>query len=171
RGAAPRSLSGTSPNGGTAHQQGGKKCGPIREARSPAESRGGPARLHSGRRNGRPYRGGAGHVAGDAAQQPRSCAFGLVVGLRGEGAASGPMPGAAWPSFSSPVNSLGGTLDNAPALLLDPHPRGARSPRDEVSLMPDPTPSHPASDRNLLFGILALQMDFIGRDALIAAMR
>jgi Flp pilus assembly protein TadD/tRNA A-37 threonylcarbamoyl transferase component Bud32 len=31
--------------------------------------------------------------------------------------------------------------------------------------MPDP-----AADRNLLFGILALQMDFIGRDALIAAM-
>jgi hypothetical protein len=33
-----------------------------------------------------------------------------------------------------------------------------------------PTPSRPASDRNLLFGILALQMDFISRDALIAAM-
>jgi hypothetical protein len=31
------------------------------------------------------------------------------------------------------------------------------------------TPSASA-DRNLLFGILALQMDFIGRDALIAAM-
>src|SRR5262249_54537867 len=52
----------------------------------------------------------------------------------------------------------------------DPHPRGARPPRDEVQPMPDPTPSRPASDRNLLFGILALQMDFIGRDALIAAM-
>ena len=36
--------------------------------------------------------------------------------------------------------------------------------------MPDSAPSRPASDRNLLFGILALQMDFIGRDALIAAM-
>src|SRR5262245_38589183 len=36
--------------------------------------------------------------------------------------------------------------------------------------MPDPAPYHPASDRNLLFGLLALQMDFIGRDALIAAM-
>jgi hypothetical protein len=36
--------------------------------------------------------------------------------------------------------------------------------------MTDPTPSRPASDRNLLFGILALQLDFIGRDALIAAM-
>jgi serine/threonine-protein kinase len=36
--------------------------------------------------------------------------------------------------------------------------------------MPDPTPSRPASDRNLLFGILALQMDFISRAALIAAM-
>jgi tetratricopeptide (TPR) repeat protein/tRNA A-37 threonylcarbamoyl transferase component Bud32 len=33
--------------------------------------------------------------------------------------------------------------------------------------MPDP---HAAADRNLLFGVLALQMDFIGRDALIAAM-
>jgi serine/threonine protein kinase len=30
--------------------------------------------------------------------------------------------------------------------------------------------SQPAADRNLLFGILALQMDFISRDALIAAM-
>jgi serine/threonine-protein kinase len=30
--------------------------------------------------------------------------------------------------------------------------------------------SQPAADRNLLFGILALQMDFIGRDDLIAAM-
>jgi hypothetical protein len=36
--------------------------------------------------------------------------------------------------------------------------------------MPESTPSRPASDRNLLFGILALQLDFIGRDALIAAM-
>src|SRR5438552_2463525 len=30
--------------------------------------------------------------------------------------------------------------------------------------------SHAAADRNLLFGILALQMDFIRRDALISAM-
>src|SRR3954453_10574071 len=30
--------------------------------------------------------------------------------------------------------------------------------------------SHPAADRNLLFGILALQMNFISRDALVAAM-
>src|SRR5262249_22920950 len=36
--------------------------------------------------------------------------------------------------------------------------------------MPEPTPCRPAADRNLLFGILALQMDFISRDALIAAM-
>jgi hypothetical protein len=34
----------------------------------------------------------------------------------------------------------------------------------------DQTPSRPATDRNLLFGILALQMDFISRDALIAVM-
>src|SRR5438034_11838482 len=32
------------------------------------------------------------------------------------------------------------------------------------------TPSPQSSDRNLLFGILALQMDFISRDALIKAM-
>jgi hypothetical protein len=32
------------------------------------------------------------------------------------------------------------------------------------------TPSRPAADRNLLFGILAFQMDFISRDALIQAM-
>jgi serine/threonine-protein kinase len=37
--------------------------------------------------------------------------------------------------------------------------------------MPDPTPSRPTADRNLLFGILALQMDFISRDALIQAMQ
>jgi hypothetical protein len=30
--------------------------------------------------------------------------------------------------------------------------------------MPVPTPSSPAVDRNLLFGILALQMDFISRE-------
>src|SRR5262249_32131670 len=55
-----------------------------------------------------------------------------------------------------------------------PHrPRSAvapKRPRDEVQPMPEPPPSRPASDRNLLFGILALQMDFIGRDRLIAAM-
>src|SRR5947209_7320502 len=37
--------------------------------------------------------------------------------------------------------------------------------------MADPLPVPPgAADRNLLFGILALQMDFIRRDGLIAAM-
>jgi WD40 repeat protein/serine/threonine protein kinase len=36
--------------------------------------------------------------------------------------------------------------------------------------MSDPTPSRPNADRNLLLGILALQMDFISRDALVAAM-
>jgi WD40 repeat protein len=34
--------------------------------------------------------------------------------------------------------------------------------------MPEPTP--PAADRNLLFGVLALQMDFVSRDQLVAAM-
>jgi serine/threonine protein kinase len=36
--------------------------------------------------------------------------------------------------------------------------------------MSDTSTTPPAADRNLLFGILALQMDFISRDALIAAM-
>jgi WD40 repeat protein len=36
--------------------------------------------------------------------------------------------------------------------------------------MSSPQPAHPAADRNLLFGILALQMDFIRRDDLIAGM-
>jgi serine/threonine-protein kinase len=36
--------------------------------------------------------------------------------------------------------------------------------------MPDTMNGNPAADRNLLFGILALQMDFIDRDALIQAM-
>jgi serine/threonine-protein kinase len=31
-------------------------------------------------------------------------------------------------------------------------------------------PTSPAADRNLLFGVLALQMDFVGRDALLRAM-
>jgi tetratricopeptide (TPR) repeat protein/tRNA A-37 threonylcarbamoyl transferase component Bud32 len=37
--------------------------------------------------------------------------------------------------------------------------------------MPDPAPNHAAADCNLLFGVLALQMDFITRDALVAAMQ
>jgi hypothetical protein len=41
---------------------------------------------------------------------------------------------------------------------------------DENNIMSLPTPSQPTADRNLLFGILALQMDFINRDALIVAM-
>jgi serine/threonine-protein kinase len=36
--------------------------------------------------------------------------------------------------------------------------------------MPEPAPTPASADRNLLFGILALQMDFVGRDALLAAM-
>ncbi len=36
--------------------------------------------------------------------------------------------------------------------------------------MSDPMPLRPSADRNLLFGILALQMDFVRREALIAAM-
>jgi hypothetical protein len=36
--------------------------------------------------------------------------------------------------------------------------------------MPDSAPPRPSADRNLLFGILALQMDFISRDALIKSM-
>src|SRR5262249_26209115 len=39
-------------------------------------------------------------------------------------------------------------------------------PNDEAQSMPD----HARADQNLLFGILALQMDFISRDALVAAM-
>ena len=36
--------------------------------------------------------------------------------------------------------------------------------------MSEPAPAHPAADRNLLFGIVALQLDFISRDQLITAM-
>ncbi len=36
--------------------------------------------------------------------------------------------------------------------------------------MPDPSPARRSSDLNLLFGVLALQMDFVSRDGLIAAM-
>src|SRR5438034_967380 len=53
-----------------------------------------------------------------------------------------------------------------------------RAVAQELDTGPDPavaalrrrTPTPPAADRNLLFGILALQMDFISRDQLIAAM-
>src|SRR5436305_431431 len=37
-------------------------------------------------------------------------------------------------------------------------------------IMNDPQSPRSAADRNLLFGILALQMDFVTRDALITAM-
>src|SRR3954451_2931851 len=33
-----------------------------------------------------------------------------------------------------------------------------------------PSPTPPTADRNLLFGVLALQLGFLGRDALIAGM-
>jgi eukaryotic-like serine/threonine-protein kinase len=36
--------------------------------------------------------------------------------------------------------------------------------------MSNPAPGNPAADRNLLFGILAVQMDFVSRDDLIAGM-
>jgi serine/threonine protein kinase/lipopolysaccharide biosynthesis regulator YciM len=36
--------------------------------------------------------------------------------------------------------------------------------------MPEPAPARPDADRNLLFGILALQLDFVSRDQLIGAM-
>jgi hypothetical protein len=36
--------------------------------------------------------------------------------------------------------------------------------------MSNRAPQNPAANRNLLFGILAMEMDFIGRDALITAM-
>jgi serine/threonine-protein kinase len=37
--------------------------------------------------------------------------------------------------------------------------------------MSGPTPANPAADRNLLYGMLALQMGFVNRDALLAGMR
>jgi serine/threonine-protein kinase len=36
--------------------------------------------------------------------------------------------------------------------------------------MSEPAPGNPTADRNLLFGILAVQMDFVSREALVAAM-
>jgi serine/threonine protein kinase len=36
--------------------------------------------------------------------------------------------------------------------------------------MSEPVPPHAAADRNLLFGVLALQMDFVGKEALLKAM-
>src|SRR5262249_40041689 len=45
-----------------------------------------------------------------------------------------------------------------------------RRPRLRWAGMSDATPGPPSADRNLLFGILALQLDFVSRDALVAAM-
>ena len=52
---------------------------------------------------------------------------------------------------------------------------GANSPDPAAPVDPEATDmsasrSQPAADRNLLFGVLALQMDFINRDALVRAM-
>src|SRR6516164_7458635 len=78
------------------------------------------------------------------------------------------------------VRSLAACL---PALLMGPDPNFAfswtlalltvtlnQSDFRRIPAMPEPTPSHSSADRNLLFGILALQMDFINREALIQAM-
>src|SRR4051794_14415455 len=65
-----------------------------------------------------------------------------------------------------PVNLVGGPGRRRPA-IMDPAttPSPPRRPAHARSPM-----SRPDSDRNLLFGILALQMDFITRDALVAGM-
>src|SRR5262249_48363004 len=72
--------------------------------------------------------------------------------------------------FPSPTSSTPGTVNGAPRPHIGPQRRGARPRPDEDRPMPEPTPSPPASHPNLPFRIPALQMDFIGRDALIAAM-
>jgi len=51
-----------------------------------------------------------------------------------------------------------------------PRPAAAGVAEASNFIMPDPSPPRSAADRNLLFGIVALQMDFVSRDALIAAM-
>jgi WD40 repeat protein/tRNA A-37 threonylcarbamoyl transferase component Bud32 len=76
---------------------------------------------------------------------------------------------------------LGEYLDRFPELrdhlsvrLQEPAPQPRESNRhiaDAPGLQAtEAACARPTADRNLLFGILALQMDFIGRDALIAAM-
>src|SRR5262245_60851564 len=62
----------------------------------------------------------------------------------------------------------------SPLFARGPSPRLVKYNLGPVALtprcrMPDSAPQ-PSADRNLLLGILALQMDFVGRDALIAAM-
>ena len=60
------------------------------------------------------------------------------------------------------------------ARVADESPRAGTPPANEPAESPKkPTTSRTksAADRNLLFGIVALQMDFIGRDALIDALR
>src|SRR5467141_1058386 len=49
--------------------------------------------------------------------------------------------------------------------------RGTRFTEGQIDWIQGLSPmAQHSSDRNLLFGILALQMDFISRDALVAAM-
>jgi hypothetical protein len=49
-------------------------------------------------------------------------------------------------------------------------PGGAACDPEALAVSDSPEPTRLAVDHNLLFGILALQMDFISRDALIQAM-
>src|SRR3954447_266884 len=64
---------------------------------------------------------------------------------------------------------------SAPAPLLPSVRPGCSSSRpcplcSEDRPMSHPPAARPTADRNLLFGVLALQLDFITRDALVAAM-
>lgn len=52
--------------------------------------------------------------------------------------------------------------------IVDSHPAENHEPELDEG---HPSEGHPSSDLNLLFGLMALQMDFIGRDELIGAMR
>src|SRR5260370_170700 len=92
---------------------------------------------------------------------------------------------AAWKKVGPPrlADFLGNATGEFRAALLDELIKVDRVYRERLAAPPDvaapvrevqqPAPAAPTpfpADRNLLFGILALQMDFIRRDALIAAM-
>ncbi|MGA2258543.1 MAG: hypothetical protein ABSG53_28090, partial [Thermoguttaceae bacterium] len=53
----------------------------------------------------------------------------------------------------------------------DPAGPSENSPATRLWQPAEPAPRQKGNDRNLLFGILALQMDFISRDALVTAMQ
>src|SRR5262249_49755447 len=140
---------------------GARDLGPARKRAPPAR------RVGAGGARGPPHRPGAPATHGPGMAQPRALPShgGTPPGgphTQGEGAGPEPrLPSA----FIRESSANGFSLEPVEPRGKKPTPGPSR-----IRPMSDPAPRPADADRNLLFGILALQMDFIGRDALIAAM-